>query len=131
MQALSRLLSSTTAAASSEETPAISQSPLVGRLNHIAIAVPNLEAAAATFRNVLGTTVSEVQSLPEHGVRVVFIHLENTKLELLEPLGKDSPIANYLAKNPVGGMHHICLEVPNIKVRKSLISNKCVLLPVQ
>jgi methylmalonyl-CoA/ethylmalonyl-CoA epimerase len=88
----------------------------VGRLNHVAIAVPNLEEAAATYRNVLGAHVSEPQSLPEHGVKVVFVQLANAKLELLEPLGKDSPIAGYLAKNPAGGMHHICLEVPDIKV---------------
>jgi methylmalonyl-CoA/ethylmalonyl-CoA epimerase len=91
----------------------------VGRLNHVAIAVPNLEEAAARFRQVLGTAVSEPQTLPEHGVRVVFVALANTKLELLEPLGSDSPIANYLAKNPSGGMHHICLEVPDIHVRKN------------
>ena len=88
----------------------------VGRLNHVAIAVPNLQEAAETYRKVLGAHVSEPQSLPEHGVKVVFVQLENTKLELLEPLGKDSPISGYLAKNPAGGMHHICLEVPDIKV---------------
>lgn len=117
LQAFPRFLSSTAPGASSEtaSTADSTQGPQVGRLNHVAIAVPNLEAAAATFRNVLGTQVSEPQSLPEHGVRVVFVQLDNAKLELLEPLGADSPIANYLAKNPVGGMHHICLEVPNIK----------------
>ena len=88
--------------------------PQVGRLNHIAIAVPDLEAAAAAYSKVLGTQVSAPQSLPEHGVRVVFVSLENAKLELLEPLGAASPIANFLKKNPAGGVHHLCLEVPEI-----------------
>jgi len=111
LQAFSRFSSffSSSTAANTATTPNI------GRLNHVAIAVPNLEEAAKTYRNTLGAHVSEPQSLPEHGVKVVFVHLANAKLELLEPLGKDSPIAGYLAKNPAGGMHHICLEVPDIK----------------
>lgn len=112
----SSFFSTSTAAASSSGTTD-NTTAQVGRLNHVAIAVPDLEEAASTFRKVLGTQVSEPQSLPEHGVRVIFVQLGNTKLELLEPLGKDSPIAGYLAKNPAGGMHHICLEVPDIKAR--------------
>ena len=87
---------------------------MLGRLNHVAIAVPDLEAAAATYRGTLGASVTAPQALPEHGVTVVFIELENTKIELLEPLGADSPIAAFLAKNPSGGMHHICYEVADI-----------------
>jgi methylmalonyl-CoA/ethylmalonyl-CoA epimerase len=87
----------------------------VGRLNHIAIAVPNLDEASARFADVFGAKVSPPQTLPEHGVRVVFVALANTKLELLEPLGDASPIANFLKKNPSGGMHHMCLEVPDIQ----------------
>ncbi|KDD71283.1 hypothetical protein H632_c5380p0, partial [Helicosporidium sp. ATCC 50920] len=90
-------------------------SACVGRLNHVAIAVPNLSEAAARYKSVLGSKVSEPQALPEHGVTVVFVELANTKLELLEPLGEKSPIAGFLAKNPAGGMHHICLEVDDVK----------------
>ena len=86
---------------------------MLGRINHIAIAVPNLTAAAMPYKN-LGATVSDPQPLPEHGVTVVFVELENTKVELLEPLGENSPIWGFLAKNPAGGMHHICYEVPDI-----------------
>ena len=86
---------------------------MLGRINHIAIAVPNLTAAAMPYKN-LGASVSDPQPLPEHGVTVVFVTLENTKVELLEPLGENSPIAAFLAKNPAGGMHHICYEVPDI-----------------
>ncbi|MEK1888469.1 MAG: methylmalonyl-CoA epimerase [Phyllobacterium sp.] len=87
---------------------------MLGRLNHIAIAVPDLGAASATYRNMLGAKLTEPQALPEHGVTVVFIDVGNTKIELLEPLGPDSPIAAFLAKNPSGGMHHVCYEVANI-----------------
>jgi len=87
---------------------------MLGRINHIAIAVPDLGAAMATYRDVLLADVSQTQSLPEHGVTVAFITLPNTKVELLEPLGEGSPIAAFLAKNPGGGMHHICYEVENI-----------------
>lgn len=87
---------------------------MIGRLNHIAIAVPDLEAATVQYRDTLGAEVSAPQALPEHGVTVVFITLPNTKLELLEPLGEDSPIAGFLEKNPAGGMHHICFEVEDI-----------------
>jgi methylmalonyl-CoA/ethylmalonyl-CoA epimerase len=87
---------------------------MLGRLNHVAIAVPDLAAASAIYRDTLGAKLTEAQILPEHGVTVVFIDLGNTKIELLEPLGADSPIAAFLAKNPSGGMHHVCYEVPNI-----------------
>ncbi|KAF0303170.1 Methylmalonyl-CoA epimerase, mitochondrial [Amphibalanus amphitrite] len=86
----------------------------LGRLNHVAIATPDLKKSTALFRDVLGADVSEPEALPEHGVRTVFINLGNTKLELLHPLGPDSPITNFLDKNPSGGMHHICIEVDNI-----------------
>ncbi len=87
---------------------------MLGRINHVAIAVPDLKAAVATYRDTLGAAVSQPQALPEHGVTVVFVELPNTKVELLEPLGKGSPIAAFLAKNPAGGMHHICYEVDDI-----------------
>ncbi|MFC5760416.1 methylmalonyl-CoA epimerase [Rhizobium sp. GCM10022189] len=87
---------------------------MLGRVNHIAIAVPDLIAAAASYRDTLGATVSAPQPLPEHGVTVVFVELPNTKVELLEPLGDASPIAAFLEKNPSGGMHHICYEVEDI-----------------
>ncbi len=87
---------------------------MLGRVNHIAIAVPDLAAATATYRDMLGARVSQSQALPEHGVTVVFVELPNTKVELLEPLGEGSPIAAFLDKNPSGGMHHICYEVDDI-----------------
>jgi methylmalonyl-CoA/ethylmalonyl-CoA epimerase len=87
---------------------------MLGRVNHIAIAVPDLTAATAMYRDTLGARVSEAQALPEHGVTVVFVELPNTKVELLEPLGESSPIAAFLDKNPSGGMHHICYEVEDI-----------------
>ncbi len=87
---------------------------MLGRLNHVASAVPDLGAAAATYRDTLGARVTAPQALPEHGVTVVFIDLGNTKVELLEPLGEASPIAAFLEKNPSGGMHHICYEVDDI-----------------
>ncbi|GKX35876.1 MAG: methylmalonyl-CoA epimerase [Rhizobiaceae bacterium MnEN-MB40S] len=87
---------------------------MIGRLNHVAIAVPDLDAAAKTYRDTLGAHVSQPQPLPEHGVTVVFIELPNTKVELLEPLGEESPIAKFLESNPAGGMHHICYEVDDI-----------------
>ena len=87
---------------------------MLGRLNHVAIAVPDLAAAAAVYRDTLGAKVTPPQALPEHGVTVVFIDVGNTKIELLEPLGESSPIAAFLAKNPSGGMHHVCYEVADI-----------------
>ncbi|XP_062060981.1 methylmalonyl-CoA epimerase, mitochondrial isoform X1 [Lepus europaeus] len=86
----------------------------LGRLNHVAIAVPDLEKATAFYKNILGAQVSEPVPLPEHGVSVVFVNLGNTKMELLHPLGSDSPIAGFLQKNKAGGMHHVCIEVDNI-----------------
>ncbi|TKA94639.1 methylmalonyl-CoA epimerase [Cereibacter changlensis] len=87
---------------------------MIGRLNHVAIAVPDLEAAAAQYRDTLGAEVGPAQDEPEHGVTVIFITLPNTKIELLHPLGADSPIGAFLAKNPAGGIHHICYEVEDI-----------------
>jgi methylmalonyl-CoA/ethylmalonyl-CoA epimerase len=87
---------------------------MLGRVNHVAIAVPDLSSATATYRDVLGARVSQAQALPEHGVTVIFVELENTKVELLEPLGEGSPIKSFLEKNPAGGMHHICYEVEDI-----------------
>ena len=87
---------------------------MIGRLNHVAIAVPDLEAAATTYRDTLGATVSEQKVEQEHGVTVVFVELPNTKIELLHPLDENSPIAAFLNKNPSGGMHHICYEVNDI-----------------
>ncbi|WP_438749071.1 methylmalonyl-CoA epimerase [Pararhizobium sp. O133] len=96
---------------------------MLGRVNHIALAVPDLDAAADRYRSMLGASVTEPDALPEHGVRVVFVTLDNTKVELLEPLGEDSPIAAFLVKNPSGGMHHICYEVADIlTARDSLIA---------
>ncbi|CAN7492099.1 methylmalonyl-CoA epimerase [Mesorhizobium sp. LjRoot246] len=87
---------------------------MLRRLNHVALAVPELTAAVAAYRNTLGADVTEPQALPEHGVTVVFVNVGNTKIELLEPLGEGSPIAAFLAKNPSGGMHHLCYEVDDI-----------------
>lgn len=87
---------------------------MIGRLNHVAIAVPDLAAAAATYRDALGAKVTEPEDLPDHGVTVVFVELPNTKVELLHPLGDNSPIQAFLDKNPSGGMHHMCFEVDDI-----------------
>lgn len=87
---------------------------MIGRVNHIAIAVPDLDRAAKCYRELLGAQVSTPQTLPEHGVRVVFVDTGNTKVELLEPLGPGSPIAAFLERHPDGGMHHICYEVADI-----------------
>ena len=87
---------------------------MIGRLNHVAIAVPDLDAAAAQYRDALGASVGAPQDEPDHGVTVVFIELPNTKIELLYPLGEDSPIRGFLDKNPSGGIHHVCYEVEDI-----------------
>jgi methylmalonyl-CoA/ethylmalonyl-CoA epimerase len=87
---------------------------MIGRLNHVAIAVPDLAAAAAQYRDMLGAKVNPPQHEPDHGVTVVFIDLPNTKIELLHPLGEASPIQGFLDKNPSGGIHHICYEVADI-----------------
>ena len=87
---------------------------MILRLNHVAIAVPDLAAAANTYRELLGATVSEPRPLPEHGVTVAFVELANTKVELLEVLGESSPLAKFLVRNPEGGTHHLCYEVDDI-----------------
>jgi methylmalonyl-CoA/ethylmalonyl-CoA epimerase len=96
---------------------------MLGKVNHVAIAVPDLVAATTLYRDTLLARVSQPQALPHHGVTVVFVELANTKVELLEPLGEGSPIAPFLVKNPLGGMHHICYEVENIiAARDHLVS---------
>ncbi|HKS89426.1 MAG TPA: methylmalonyl-CoA epimerase [Stellaceae bacterium] len=87
---------------------------MIGRLNHVAIVVPDLAAAAALYRDALGARVSDPQPLPEHGVTVVFVELPNSHIELLEPLGEASPVRGFLDRNPAGGMHHLCYEVEDI-----------------
>jgi methylmalonyl-CoA/ethylmalonyl-CoA epimerase len=87
---------------------------MIGRLNHVAIVVPDLAAARALYRDTLGAKVSEPQDFPEHGVSVVFVELPNSKIELMHPLGEASPVANFLRRNPAGGIHHICMEVEDI-----------------
>ncbi|MEH6548193.1 MAG: methylmalonyl-CoA epimerase, partial [Sneathiella sp.] len=91
---------------------------------HVAIAVPNLEAAAAVYRDTLGATVSAPQDEPDNGVTVVFVELDNTKIELLYPLGENSPIAGFLAKNTSGGMHHVCYEVEDIIAARDQLVEK-------
>ena len=87
---------------------------MIGKLNHVAIVVPDLDRAVATYRDALGADVSEPMDLPEHGVRVVFVTLPNTKIELLLPIGENSPVAKFLERNVDGGMHHLCYEVEDI-----------------
>ncbi len=87
---------------------------MIGRLNHVAIVVPDLAAAAALYRDALGARVSPPQAMPAHGVTVVFVELPNGKIELLEPLGPESPVRGFLDNNPAGGMHHLCYEVDDI-----------------
>lgn len=87
---------------------------MIGRLNHVAIVVPDLAAASAVYRDTLGATVSDPVDLPAHGVTTVFVELPNTKIELLHPLGADSPISKFLANNASGGIHHVCYEVDDI-----------------
>lgn len=91
---------------------------MIGRLNHVAIAVPDLKAAVLQYKNTLGAKVGPQQEEPDHGVIVVFIELSNTKIELLHPMGENSPIATFLKKNPSGGIHHICYEVEDIIVAR-------------
>ena len=95
---------------------------MIGRLNHVAIAVPDLEAASQMYRGTLGATVSAPQAEPDHGVTVVFVELPNTKVELLEPLGENSPIQGFLDKSPAGGIHHICYEVEDILAARDKLS---------
>ncbi|MBT77994.1 MAG: methylmalonyl-CoA epimerase [Gammaproteobacteria bacterium] len=96
---------------------------MIGKLNHVAIVVPDLATAATLYSDTLGASISRPIPLPEHGVTTIFVELENTKIELLEPLGDSSPIAKFLADNPTGGMHHLCYEVDDIlKARDKLIA---------
>ncbi len=95
---------------------------MIGRLNHVAIAVKDLATAARVYRDALGAEVSAPMALPEHGVTVVFNTLPNTKIELLEPLGEGSPIRSFLEKNPQGGMHHVCYEVDDIAAARDRLA---------
>lgn len=97
---------------------------MIGRLNHVAIAVKDIAASSKLYRETLGAKVSEPTPQPDHGVTVVFIELPNTKIELLEPLGADSPIAKFLEKNPDGGMHHVCYEVDDILAARDRLKEK-------
>jgi len=96
----------------------------IGKLNHVAIAVPDLDAAARVYRDTLGATVSDPQAMPDHGVTVVFVDVGNTKIELLQPLGDNSPIAKFLAGNPQGGMHHLCFEVDDIAAARDHLTEQ-------
>jgi methylmalonyl-CoA/ethylmalonyl-CoA epimerase len=95
---------------------------MLGRLNHVAIVVPDLAKGIAIYRDMLGATVSDPQAEPDHGVRVVFVTLPNTKIELLEPIGEASPIAGFLLRNPSGGIHHLCYEVEDIIAARDHLS---------
>lgn len=95
---------------------------MIGRLNHIAIAVPDLAAASDLYRNTLGARVSEPLDLPAHGVTTVFVELANTKIELLHPLGEESPIGTFLERNPAGGVHHVCYEVEDIHAARDRLT---------
>jgi methylmalonyl-CoA/ethylmalonyl-CoA epimerase len=97
---------------------------MLGRLNHVAIAVPDLAKGAAVYREMLGASVSPPQAEPEHGVTVVFVDLPNTKIELLEPLGGNSPIRGFLERNPSGGIHHVCYEVPDILAARDRLKSE-------
>ncbi|MDP2619484.1 MAG: methylmalonyl-CoA epimerase [Hyphomicrobiales bacterium] len=95
---------------------------MIGRLNHVAIAVPDIEAASAVYRDTLGAKVSAPVAQPDHGVTTVFIELENTRIELLEPLGANSPIAAFLERNAAGGIHHVCYEVDDIAAARDRLT---------
>ncbi len=97
---------------------------MIGRLNHVAIVVPDVKRAAAVYRDTLGAEVSEPVTLPPHGVTVAFVVLDNTKIELLEPFGADSPVHNFLERNPGGGMHHLCYEVVDILAARDRLVSK-------
>lgn len=96
---------------------------MIGKLNHVAIATPDLEGAAGRYRDVLGAEISAPEDLPEHGVTVIFVNLPNSKIELLAPLGENSPIAKFLQRNPAGGVHHLCYEVADIMAAKARLEN--------
>ena len=95
---------------------------MIGKLNHVAIAVPDLAAAAARYKNVFGAEVTKPADQPDHGVTTVFVNLPNTKIELISPLGENSPIAKFLDRNPEGGVHHLCYEVEDIKAAKTRLA---------
>jgi methylmalonyl-CoA/ethylmalonyl-CoA epimerase len=95
---------------------------MLGRLNHVAIVVPDLSAGIAIYRDLLGAKVSEPRAQPDHGVTVVFVELPNTKVELLEPLGEDSPVKGFLERNPSGGIHHLCYEVADIRAARDRLT---------
>lgn len=95
---------------------------MLGRLNHVAIVVPDLAAGTAIYRDMLGATVSQPKPQPEHGVTVVFVELPNTKIELLEPLGDNSPVKAFLERNPAGGIHHLCYEVDDIRAARDRLT---------
>ena len=97
---------------------------MIGRLNHVAIAVPDIGVAAAQYRDVLGAEVSAVEDQPDHGVQTVFISLPNTKIELLGVLGEASPIQGFLDKNPSGGIHHVCYEVDDILAARDRLKDQ-------
>ena len=97
---------------------------MIGKLNHVAIVVPDLEKASSLYRDTFGAVVSSPVDLPDHGVTTVFVELPNTKIELLHPLGKQSPIQRFLEKNPSGGMHHICYEVHDIESASKKLQQK-------
>ena len=99
---------------------------MIGRLNHVAIAVPDLMEAAAQYKQMLGASVGDPQDEPDHGVTVIFIELPNTKIELLHPLGENSPIDTFLEKNPSGGIHHVCYEIQDIIKARDHLSSKGV-----
>ena len=97
---------------------------MIGKLNHVAIVVPDLGAAVALYRDALGAEVLPPHELPEHGVTAVFVELGNTRIELLEPLGETSPVRGFLARNPEGGMHHVCYEVADIRAARDQLRAK-------
>jgi methylmalonyl-CoA/ethylmalonyl-CoA epimerase len=97
---------------------------MIGRLNHVAIAVVDIAKASKVYRDTLGAEVSAKVAQPDHGVSTVFITLPNTKIELLEPLGADSPIAKFLERNPDGGIHHVCYEVPDLRVARDKLKSQ-------
>ena len=97
---------------------------MIGWLNHVAIVVPDLAAAAAIYRDTLGATVSQPKDMAEHGVTTVFVELANSKIELLNPLGDESPVKPFLARHPAGGMHHICYEVEDILAARDRLADR-------
>jgi len=97
---------------------------MIGKLNHVAIVVPNLNEAKFKYKDILGATVSDIEHLEVHGVSIIFVNLGNTKIELMHPLGENSPIKKFLEKNPNGAIHHVCYEVKSIKNSISLLKEK-------